>query len=149
MPEAKKPEQKKPKPKKTIQFFFRNNAFATKMVRKTIMDGGEKRVVSAMIRARDNVAIIAPNDPFYDDKVSFMRKHPENEANGGIGFVELTSKNTREVLDGATGKCIIDELLEVPKKGLIAMVVNKPKSIDRMTKGALMMLIMKEKGLLA
>jgi hypothetical protein len=96
-----------------------------------------------VITGSNSIVTIRPDDPSYDRKVDWMRSNPANKKNGGTKFVELTDDMPAE-----KGGCLLDSLLDLSHGSLLEVVEGNDAEHARMTRGALMTKIMKQKGVL-
>lgn len=95
---------------------------------------------STTVEGKNSVVTIFPEDPEYDIKVEFMRKSKANRKNGGTSFVEV------DPLERRGNDCMLDSLMTM-EKGTLLGILSQIEDTDRaMTRGNLMMKILKEKG---
>lgn len=95
------------------------------------------------ITGDSSIVNIEPSDPHYDEKVAFMRNSKSNRINGGTTFVELSAEEVE-----SSGKCLLDSLNDLSNESLMKMIEKKEPSDVRLSRGGLMMKIMKEKGVM-
>ena len=128
---------KAPPAKKDKTYYFSNMNSASLMLHVQVAD---QRMIQK-VQASNSVAVIRADDPFYAEKVAFMNKHVWNKKNNGAEFFEL--KNGVMPDDG---KCLLDELLDLNDDALVTMLKSKTKATMAMSRGNLILKVLKEKG---
>lgn len=93
------------------------------------------------IKGENSVITVSTTDGQYAEKVAFLRKSAGNRANGGTDFVELSEKDTKP-----GGECLLDSLLELTKESLLNVLGSSDPKNRALSRGSIMMLILKEKG---
>jgi len=93
------------------------------------------------ISGENSVVTVKASDPYHDLKVEFLRNHKGNQKSGGTDFVELTDGDERP-----GGSCLLDSLLDLSKDSLLNVLSDNDPKNRVLSRGAIMMLILKEKG---
>lgn len=128
-----KPQEKQKEPEKVDVSFYLLKARKWR----TLICVGKTKVE---IKGENSIITISKADPLYDGKVDFLRKYKGNRKNGGTEFIELTADDVRP-----GGQCLLDSLLEMTKESLLGVLSDKDPKNRALSRGAIMMLIMKEK----
>lgn len=123
--------------KKDKSYYFKN----IKTVSMSVAIVAGDQTVMQKIDGNNHIAVIRGTDPFYKDKVAFMNTHKWGAKSGGSEFVEL--KNGVMPDDGS---CLLDELLPIENEGLVSMLKKKDGSTMQMSRGNLLIKVLKEKG---
>jgi len=95
----------------------------------------------AEISGENSIVTARVGDPLYAEKLDYLRKHKGNRSNGGTLFVELTADDERP-----GGSCLLDTLLDLSKESLLGVLIDSDPKNRALSRGAIMTLIMKEKG---
>ena len=95
------------------------------------------------IKGENSIITIPCDDKFYDFKVKYLRDHRKNRKNGGTEFVELSAEDK---IPG--GECLLDSLIDLGKESLWNVLSDKEPKHRALSRGSLIMLILKEKGAL-
>ena len=91
------PVEEEPESQKSVKFFFPKNAKKS------------YRTPNLNVKAENNVYILDPANPKYEEILIYLREHKDNNANGGRVFVELSAD-----IDGETNRGILlDKLIEM------------------------------------
>jgi hypothetical protein len=112
---------------------------------KAILPGAVKSAAGArrvVVTGSNCVVVVRANDPDYEAKLKFLRESDENKNNGGTKIIELSVDDDQN----AGGDCLLDKLMALDNLALFDILKEKGEQDKALSKGKLIIKILKEKG---